>query len=372
MKLYEIVAEALVEQGVKTVYALMTSDNMSLLGVLESKGMTIVRARSEHGAVCMADGHARETGDVGVVSIGAGPSAGMTATALVTAARRRSPLVVIAGDVPPAERHHLKRFSQHDFFELAAGHCLSLVSPSGAVRDLFEVFRRARSGAGPAVFNVPVNLLHAEVDYADLEADWRYMTPAVPVAAPEPAPEAIDAAVRLLSAARRPIILVGRGATSPECRGLMTKIGDSIGALYGSSLQGQYLFDSPYDVGVVGTLGLATASRAMTKTDCVLAVGTSLNAYTTAHGQFLASAKIIQVDSRPDAFGETIPVDVAICADATSALTRLLAGLEATGIASRPGFRDEDMIKAIAEDFDRLRHYEPSAQALDPRQVPTR
>src|SRR6185437_702375 len=125
MRVYEVVAEALLEQGVTTVFSLMTSDNMSMLGHLETKGVRIVRARTEYGAVCMADGYARETGDVGVVSIGAGPSAAMTGTALVTARKRRSPLVVIAGDTPPAQRHHLKHFAQHQFFEVTAGHCIS-------------------------------------------------------------------------------------------------------------------------------------------------------------------------------------------------------------------------------------------------------
>ncbi|NKQ56106.1 thiamine pyrophosphate-binding protein [Amycolatopsis sp. K13G38] len=369
MKVYHVLAEALLEQGATTVYALMTSDNMSLLGVLESKGVTIVRARSEYGAVCMADGHARQTGDVGVVAIGAGPSAAMTGTALVTAARRRSPLVVIAGDVAPTERDHLKRFPQHDFFELMAGHCLSQVSPGSVVRDTFEVFRRARSGAGPSVLNIPVNLLEAPIDFRDVERDSRYMTPAVAVAPPEPAAAAVDAAAHILSTARRPIILAGRAAAGAECRDLMMKIGDLVGALYGSSLQGQYLFDSPYDVGVVGTLGHATASRAMTEADCALVVGASLNSYTVAHGQFLASAKIIQVDIRPGAFGDTTPVDVAICSDAATGLNRILAALQDLGAGGRSEFRGDDMVKAIAEDFAQLRHYQPASGALDPRLV---
>ena len=367
MKVYEAVAESLLAHGVSTVYALMTSDTMSMLGLLKSKGIDIVRARTEYGAVCMADGHARETGELGVVALGAGPSAAMVGTSLVTALRRRSPLVVIAADAPSTQRHHLKRFEQHRFFELCAGHCLSMVRTDTVVQDTFEVLRRARSGQGPAVLNVPVDLLEGDVEFRVVEADWRFLSPAVEVEAPRPAPAAIRAAVDALAAARRPLVIVGRGVDITTCREILLDIGDRVGALYGSSLQGQYFFDSPYDVGVVGTVGLSSAARAMTEADCALVVGAALNAYTSGHGQFLSSARIIHIDSRREVFGASIPVDVAICADAASALGAIRDGLAVAGVTSRPGFRDAQTVSAIAEDFAALTTYRSDTPALDPR-----
>src|SRR5690606_21642083 len=112
MRAYEVLGEAMLAEGVDTIFGLMTSDNMALLTHLADKGVRIVSTRTEHGAVCMADGYARVTGKVGVAAIGAGPSAGMAATALLTARRRKTPLVVVSGEVPTGERHHLKRFEQ--------------------------------------------------------------------------------------------------------------------------------------------------------------------------------------------------------------------------------------------------------------------
>jgi thiamine pyrophosphate-dependent acetolactate synthase large subunit-like protein len=369
MRVYEVVAEALLEQGVTTVFSLMTSDNMSMLGHLETKGVRIVRARTEYGAVCMADGYARETGDVGVVSIGAGPSAAMTGTALVTARKRRSPLVVIAGDTPPAQRHHLKHFAQHQFFEVTAGHCISAVSARGVVPDTHEVFRRARGGLGPSVLNLPVDLLESAIDYTDIADLWRFMC-----AAAAPLPAAADAAeisraASLLADAQRPVIIAGRGATDDRCRKLMLAIGERIGALYGSSLQGQYLFDSAYDVGVIGTLGTSSAVRAMTETDCALVVGASLNAYTGGHGQLFQKAKIIQIDSRADAFGAETPVDLALCGDAGETLAALDALLDPLVAEPRPGFRSENIVAEIADDFRAIAEYEPTRDVLDQRLV---
>src|SRR6185312_5420125 len=102
--------------------------------------------------------------------------------------------------------------------------------------------------------------------YAIIAEQARFMTPPaepLPAAAPD---DAIAQAVQMLVRAQRPVIVAGRGATDDRCRKLMLQIGERLGAVFGSTLQGQYLFDSPYDVGVIGTLGTSSAIRAMTET----------------------------------------------------------------------------------------------------------
>jgi thiamine pyrophosphate-dependent acetolactate synthase large subunit-like protein len=371
MKVYEVVAEGLLEQGVTTVFALMTSDTMTMLGLLESKGIRIIRSRTELGAVSMADGFARATSEVGVVSIGAGPSAAMTGTALVTARKRRSRLVLIAGDTPLGERHHLKRFDQHGFFQLTAGHCLSAVDTSNIVPDTYEVFRRARSGAGPAVMNVPVDILEGDIDYELVVAQQRYMLPS-PEVVPVAAPESVEAAARLLANARRPVIVVGRGASDPRTRELVLAIGERIGALYGSSLQGQGMIGGPFDVGIIGTLGTGSAIRAMSETDCALVVGASLNSYTGGHGQFFHDAKVIQIDRRPEAFGAETPIDIGLCGEAATTLAALDAQLRSADPHSdqpHPGFRTVDWVDEIVADLEAVAEYEPVTEVLDQRLV---
>jgi acetolactate synthase-1/2/3 large subunit len=339
MKLYRAVAESLLSEGIDTVYALMTSDNMSLLTHLADRGVRVIRARTEHGAVCMADGYARVTGRVGVAAVGAGPSAGLTATALVTAKRRRSPLVLLAGDVPQHERHHLKQFDQAGFFLATAEHCITTLSGATMLPDLFEAFRRARAGDGPSVVSIPVDVLEADVDTEMLASMTRFMTPAVLAHARQPSPDDVSGAVELLMSSQRPMILAGRGALSDRCRDLMTSIGDRLGAVFGASLQAQHLFDGRYDLGVVGTLATDAANDIAARSDVVLAVGVALNVYTTAWGAAFPDARIIQIDARDEAIGATTPVDVAIVADTTLALEAIDAAL-ATRIAEpRQGLR---------------------------------
>jgi thiamine pyrophosphate-dependent acetolactate synthase large subunit-like protein len=315
----------------------------------------------------MADGYARATGRAGVVSIGAGPSVAMTGTALVTARKRRSSLVVIAGDAPTGERHHLKHFDQHDFFENTAGHCITVVAARDVVVDTFDVFRRAMSGAGPGVLNIAVDLLESDVDYSEIADLGRFMTAAVRPEPTVPAAGAVARAVDLLRSAQRPVIVAGRGATDERSHELMQAIGERIGALFGSSLQGQYLFGGPYDVGIIGTLGTSSSIRAMTETDCALVVGAALNGYTAGHGQLFGDAKIIHIDRRPEAFGAETPVDLALCGDAAETLALIYAALGVD--ETRRGFRDSELVAEIAADSRAIDEYEPVEGRLDQRLV---
>ena len=65
----------------------------------DSKKVVHTLARHEQGAVHMADGYARATGNVGVAIVTSGPGATNTVTALATAYGDSIPLVLITGQV---------------------------------------------------------------------------------------------------------------------------------------------------------------------------------------------------------------------------------------------------------------------------------
>jgi thiamine pyrophosphate-dependent acetolactate synthase large subunit-like protein len=370
MKVYEAIAEALSSAEVEVVFAMMTSDNMALVNHLAAKGIRIVNARTEHGAICMADGYARATGRLAVATIGTGPSAAMAGTPLVTARKKRSPLVVICGDVPITNRHHLKGFDQHAFFENTAGYCLSVSALRTVVEDTYQVLRHARSDNGPAVLNVPVDLLESELDIEDIGADWRYMPSWIEVPSPAAAPAQIRQAAELLANAERPLIIAGRGAVIAGARDALSRCGERVGALLGTSLQAQDFFDGDYAAGIVGTLGFGGAMQLVDQADVVLAVGASLNVYTTGFGQLFPQARIVQIDARPEAFGAMTPVDISIVADAREGVEALNARLEAMSVSNRTGFRTAET-RASLEQARRVisRDYKTSPDLLDPRQL---
>jgi len=91
MKVHDAVIRLFNEEGVETLFALMSEDTMSTLSTIQeqwSEEMHVVHTRHEQGAVAMADGYSRASDDVGVCLIGRGPAVAQTGTSLVTAQRR--------------------------------------------------------------------------------------------------------------------------------------------------------------------------------------------------------------------------------------------------------------------------------------------
>src|SRR3954464_9170630 len=65
-------------------------------------GPPLHHARHEGGAISMADGYARVSGEVGVCSVHQGPGFTNALTGLTEAAKSRTPLLLIAGEAPAA------------------------------------------------------------------------------------------------------------------------------------------------------------------------------------------------------------------------------------------------------------------------------
>ena len=67
MKAYELIADALAQEGADVVFALLGDGNMlALAALVERHGARLVNVRHENAAVAMADGWARTSGRVGV------------------------------------------------------------------------------------------------------------------------------------------------------------------------------------------------------------------------------------------------------------------------------------------------------------------
>ena len=67
---------------------------------LVQSGVELISARHECNAASMADAYAKATGELTLVSVHSGPGLTNALTGIGEAAKSRTPLVVLAGDVP--------------------------------------------------------------------------------------------------------------------------------------------------------------------------------------------------------------------------------------------------------------------------------
>src|SRR5438046_2639286 len=90
----DALARAVAAEGVSTAFIVPDEITVHIAQALAEQGIRIVRPRHEQHAIVMADGYARAIGKPVVCSVGPGPAIAQTGTALVTAQRRRSPLLI--------------------------------------------------------------------------------------------------------------------------------------------------------------------------------------------------------------------------------------------------------------------------------------
>lgn len=347
MKVFDAVAEAVHSEGIDLIFTFMDSSTLDLVQALHEQGIRIIHARHEQGAVAMADGYSRATGKVGVCTVGAGPGFAQTGTGLVTARKGRSRLLVITGDMPAGQRTAIKYFDQRAYAESTAGYFVNLRNSSTVADDVQNVFRYTRGGRGPAVLDAPLDILRS-----DISGDWKYRaTVAMPgpfrVA---PDPEAIEQAAGILASARRPVILAGKGAVLSGARAELEALSSRIGALLGTSLLGQDLFHGhPMHIGVLGEFATDPAVELLSQADCVLAVGASLNPYTTGGGRLAPKATVIHIDQEPARFNEATPVDLAVQGDARATVEAINRLLEMAGISERPSYWSSEPVQATIQ-----------------------
>ncbi|MDX6716400.1 MAG: acetolactate synthase large subunit, partial [Baekduia sp.] len=96
----ELLVAGLERAGVRVVFGLPGVHNLPAWEALRRSPIRLVGVRHEQAAVYAADGYARATGEVGVALVTTGPGAANTLGATGEAWASRSPVVVIATDIP--------------------------------------------------------------------------------------------------------------------------------------------------------------------------------------------------------------------------------------------------------------------------------
>jgi acetolactate synthase-1/2/3 large subunit len=365
LKIYEAMAHALQEEGIDTIFGLMGDGNLRFLTYWATElEQGYYGTRHESAAVAMADGYARVSGKVGVATVTQGPGVTNTLTALVTARKARTPMLLMVGDVASFQSGWPQDVNHDAVFAAAEVPLIHINNPKTAYSDVVKALRLAEERRGPVGLNMPTDMQEQEWNAWDDETEFpAYQRPATTVA-----PDTITQIADVLTSAKRPAIIAGRGAVEAGCTDTLTAIGDQIGAVFATTLRGKGAFGAhPYSVGVAGGLGSNLSATILGEADVVLVVGASLNAFTMMNGTLLGDkATIIRIDERDvpapaDHQGDLMTSrHIGVVADADDALKALAAELEArnySGDGYRPragetllNFKASDEFSHVVED----------------------
>ncbi len=340
-RVFEAVAETLVGLGARQVFGLIGSGNFHVTNALCARGARFTAARHEAGAITMADAYARVTGTVGVCSVHQGPGLTNTVTGLAEAAKSRTPMVVLAGETSAAAVLSNFRIDQASLVASVGALPERVHTPASAVADTVRAWRRAVLERRPVVLMMPLDVQAASFP-GPVEV------PPLPRLDPvRPGAESVRAAAAALRRAQRPLILAGRGAVLAGAGPDIEALADRLGALLAVSAPAKGLFaGNPWCLGIAGGFASPPAAELMRAADVVLAVGASLNMWTTRHGRLInPAATVIQVDDEATALGLHHRVHIPVLGDARETVRALLEELD--GPARGSGWRSSEIAEAI-------------------------
>src|SRR6266545_6008528 len=102
MNIAEVVGRTLAELGVGHAFGVVGSGNFEVTNALRAGGVPFVATRHECGAAVMADAYARMSDRLAVVSTHQGGGLTNALTGIGEAAKSRTPLLVLTGEVAAA------------------------------------------------------------------------------------------------------------------------------------------------------------------------------------------------------------------------------------------------------------------------------
>src|SRR6187549_3263491 len=95
-----LLARDLAAYGARRCFGLLGTANFKISHALVENGVELISARHEGNAASMADAYAKATQELTLCSVHSGPGLTNALTGIAEAAKSRTPLLVLAGDVP--------------------------------------------------------------------------------------------------------------------------------------------------------------------------------------------------------------------------------------------------------------------------------
>ncbi|TKC80354.1 3D-(3,5/4)-trihydroxycyclohexane-1,2-dione acylhydrolase (decyclizing) [Trinickia terrae] len=287
-----------------------------------------------HSAIAYAKAHFRRRMMAVTTSIGPGATNLVTAAALAHV--NRLPVLLLPGDVfvsrapdpvlQQVEDFHDGGISANDAFKPVSRYFDRIVHPAQLLTALPRALRVLTDAAlcGPVTLAMPQDVQAMAYDYPSEFFEPRVVT----FHAGAPVEEELDAALARLMQAKQPMIVAGGGVLySRGATDTLRAFAEQHGIPVGETQAGKSAlpWDHPLNAGAIGVTGSSAANELAHEADCVLAVGTRLQDFTTGSNTLFTQADVIGINA--NAFDGLKARAQIVQADARRALDALGARL---------------------------------------------
>jgi len=344
MKVSDIVAKTLLEQGFCHVFAISGGASLHLIhSIAETPGLELICPQHEQAGAMAADAYSRLTSGRGCAVATSGPGATNLITGIASAYYDSVPALFLTGNVARFRDKgdtgvRQMGFQETEFVEMCrsiTNYAVKIAEPRSVKRELLEALYRSKQGRpGPVIVDIPDDVQRADVEESDLE-EWVAPVHGIDLRQAENLAGAVGQIVRGLEGASRPCVVLGWGVHLAGLEKETMEVVERLGAPVVTTWAAADIVpsDHPLCVGSFGTHGTRYANFCVQNADFVLSIGSRLDSKATGSppSTFARGAKIAMVDIDPAELGKFDkigrPIDMPVCAALGDFLPQLGARL---------------------------------------------
>ena len=333
---FQLVIDALKLNGIDTIFGLPGIPITDLTRRMQAAGMRVISFRHEQNAGYAASIAGFMTRKPGVCLTVSAPGFLNGLTALANATTNCFPMILISG----SSEREVVDLQQGDYEEMDQ---LAIARPhaKAAFRVLHaedigvgvaRAIRAALSGRPGGVYlDLPAKLFPQTID---AEAGRKSLIRVVdPAPRQIPAADAVQRALELLKSAKRPLIILGKGAAYAQADADIRALVEKTGIPYVPMSMAKGLLPDTHEQSAA-----AARSYVLPEADVVLLIGARLN-WLLSHGKGKTwggkspkdwgDRKFIQIDISPQEADSNVRIDAPVVGDIGSCVSAMLAAINA-------------------------------------------
>lgn len=340
-KVAHIIADFLVEKGVKHVFTVTGGGAMHLNDALGHKeGLTSIYNHHEQASSIAAEGYARLTGDIAVCCVTSGPGGTNAITGVMGGYLDSIPMFVLSGQVKrettlwstdvPLRQLGDQEFPIIDSVKNMTKYAVMVTEPKDILYHLEKAWYLANNGRkGPVWLDIPLDVQAAKVEVEELRLFEKEEEEKLEVV------KGFDDAMLAellgkIEGARRPVILAGTGVRLAGAADKLLKAADKLKIPVVTAWNAHDLMtdDNPWYCGRPGTVGTRGGNFVVQSADLLLVLGCRMNIRQISYNykEWAKDAYKIAVDiDAAELDKPTIDIDMKINADVSDVLDKIIA-----------------------------------------------
>ena len=322
----KLIVKCLENEGVKYVFGIPGEENIHVIDALNNSSIRFILVRHEQAASFMADMYGRITGTAGVCVGTLGPGAINLLLGTADAHTDSAPLVAISAQVGLNREYK----ETHQFVDLVsmfkpvakwAAEIKVPIAVPEMVRKAFKVAQTERPGS--CYIGVPQDLEEMSVS-----PDLRPL-PRSQVYDSAPSPWQVYRAIKVLEAAKSPIVLAGHGAARDDAQDALIRFSEHLHVPVATTFMAKGVFPDihPNALGTVGFMRHDYVNFGFDLADVVICVGYDLQEFDPVRINPNADKKIIHISRYAAEVDTHYPVAVGIEGNLSMALDDLAKGV---------------------------------------------